>query len=366
MRKAKYSLCLKDSVLILLLFLIPNVFFVKGLSIPIEHNTNNIKLTTIFNIFSSENLKKGFFVYSIDFKVSDGGEIFFIDSKTKRVLKYSKDGVFIKYIGRIGQGPGEYIMPTKLFVSKTGVYIYDSVSRKIHHYDTNDNFKKTINIGKLFGFYSDFFVSGKGEVLSICQEYKGSEILKVIGRIKGDRVMEIIKILKRIKLVKGPVLGGISHSYTPKLFMRTGKQGFYFSYNMESKIYFYDIKKNKIEDRINLKYLRENINSREKDFFENWVGKEEMKKLPKYKPYYENMFVDSKNNVYLLRTSSVLIPFNKRDRKIDKYDLKGNFLYTITLQKNTIPLYIDGKYIYVRRERNSEFYISKVLIKKNS
>ena len=62
-----------------------------------------------------------------DIAVSNYGNIIIIDARTTRIIKYSKSGKFLCYIGKgKGEGPGEFKMPWIIAVdNKETIYIAD-------------------------------------------------------------------------------------------------------------------------------------------------------------------------------------------------------------------------------------------------
>ena len=316
------------------------------------------KLKAAFNIFPSEDIEKGFFTFPIDLKTNKNGEIFLIDAKRKRILKYDKRGKFLKYIGRKGQGPGEYISPSKLYVGNEKLYVYDWMAIKIHIYNNRGSYLRTMNIKHRLDFYSDFYVNEKDEVYGIWEKYSGRSIEKVFGKLLNGEI-ENIKVLKR-EIIKAAVMGGMLYSYSPKIFYRHGYGGGYVSNNMNREIFFYDYKTGSMRKVLTLKYKKEKISSEDKYYIRKYYGKKEAKKLNKYKPFYENLFSDRKNNIYLLRPLDERISSYKQKKTVDVYDKNGNFIYRVILPEDAYPLFFENGYVYMQREgKDGEFFIDK-------
>jgi hypothetical protein len=64
------------------------------------------------------------------------GNIFILD-KTQAILMFDISGKFIRKIGSIGQGPGEYITIFDFLVSDSSIYTMDRIQLKIIKYDLN-------------------------------------------------------------------------------------------------------------------------------------------------------------------------------------------------------------------------------------
>jgi len=317
------------------------------------------KIVSVFTFSSSDNLKEGFFIFPVDFKVSKRGEIFFIDSKTGKVLKYSKYGKFEKYIGNKGQGPGEYILPQRLFLSESKLYVYDGMLRKINTYKLKGEYVNTLDIGKDLAMSSDFYVDKDENVFAIWIDYSKNHRLDTVGKIMPkENIFEKIKILKKVK-IKSAVMGGVLHEYSPKLFLRVFSGGLVYCNNMERAVYFYDLKKDISRKLFQIEWKREVITPKEIAFFRKTIGKEETKKLPRYKPYYRNIFIDDNGWIYFVKPSHILVPYKNKKLRIVVCNKRGKYLFEFKLPKGSRPLSISDEGIYLLMNKDDEFYISK-------
>lgn len=84
------------------------------------------------------------------------------DDKTQRLSVFDKDGCFIQQIGKLGNGPGEYVTYRDFTVSERNreIYILDSTPNRILVFDLDGRFLKTIPIdimGKEIYVYEDMF-----------------------------------------------------------------------------------------------------------------------------------------------------------------------------------------------------------------
>jgi hypothetical protein len=103
--------------------------------------------------------------------VAPDGSIFVADGHyetkygTARVVKFSKDGKFIKAWGRMGSAPGEFDEPHDIFIggSANRVYVADRRNKRIQVFDQDGNF---IVAWKQFGEPSSVFV-GKDDTIYV-------------------------------------------------------------------------------------------------------------------------------------------------------------------------------------------------------
>ncbi|HYR86886.1 MAG TPA: peptidyl-alpha-hydroxyglycine alpha-amidating lyase family protein [Terriglobia bacterium] len=119
--------------------------------------------------------------------VAANGDIFVSDghapnkSGAARVVKFSKDGHFIKAWGRKGSAPGEFDEPHDLFVggSRGWVYVADRINSRVQVFDQNGNF---IAAWKQFGQPSSVFV-GKDDTIYIGASFPDPSAKK--GELRG-------------------------------------------------------------------------------------------------------------------------------------------------------------------------------------
>jgi len=63
------------------------------------------------------------------------GDYFILDSKVRKVIRFDASGKFKQYIGRYGEGAGEYLIPACTFVDRNNnFYIYDVMRMLINKY----------------------------------------------------------------------------------------------------------------------------------------------------------------------------------------------------------------------------------------
>jgi len=119
--------------------------------------------------------------------------IFILDSRSARGLfLFNKNGKFLRRIGNIGQGPGEYIEPSDFTLDKKHkfIYILDSRYQKILKYDIKSgNYINSLTISN--SKYSSFhiqFVNGKLYADSFKYPYTLQDcMLQEINLTTGER-----------------------------------------------------------------------------------------------------------------------------------------------------------------------------------
>jgi hypothetical protein len=108
--------------------------------------------------------------------VAANGDIFVTDGhgKNDRVVKFSKDGRFIKTWGRHGAGPGEFDQPHDISIggSQRRVFVADRENNRVQIFDQDGNF---IAAWKQFGRPSAVFVS-KDDTLYVSDSQSNSKV----------------------------------------------------------------------------------------------------------------------------------------------------------------------------------------------
>ncbi len=119
--------------------------------------------------------------------VAPNGDVFISDGHTPnkygtaRIVKFSKDGHFIKTWGRKGSAPGELDEPHDIFVggSRGWVYVADRINKRVQVFDQEGKF---IAAWKQFGTPSSVFV-GKDDTIYIGAAFPDPAAKK--GELRG-------------------------------------------------------------------------------------------------------------------------------------------------------------------------------------
>ena len=96
-----------------------------------------------------------------DIYVAPNGDIFVSQGHgarpTDRILKFSKDGKYIKSWGKRGNGPGEFDTPHQLAMDSTGrLFVADRVNNRIQIFDQDGKFlEEWKQFGRPSGLYID-------------------------------------------------------------------------------------------------------------------------------------------------------------------------------------------------------------------
>jgi 6-bladed beta-propeller len=79
-----------------------------------------IKLPEVWRVGGNSENEDEFFGVISDIDIDTNGDVYLLDSQTSEVKIYTKDGQFVRSIGREGEGPGEFRGPVSMFFTNDG------------------------------------------------------------------------------------------------------------------------------------------------------------------------------------------------------------------------------------------------------
>lgn len=127
-----------------------------------------------------------------DLVIGPNGDIFVSDgeSTNTRIVKYSKDGKFVKFWGTKGSGPGQLDVPHSIAMDSKGrLYVANRSNKRIEIFDQDGKYLDVMtNVGMPYGLYMT-----KDDVLYVTDGSQGKEDLtivntkdqKILGHIGG-------------------------------------------------------------------------------------------------------------------------------------------------------------------------------------
>lgn len=90
-----------------------------------------IKLPELWRLGGDSESEEDFFGVISDIDIDASSQVYLLDSQLNEVKIYTKDGEFVRSIGREGEGPGEFRTPSSMFFTKEDVAIIQMMPGKI-------------------------------------------------------------------------------------------------------------------------------------------------------------------------------------------------------------------------------------------
>jgi len=92
----------------------------KAVSSPAKgfSESATIKLPELWRLGGDSEDEEEFFGVISDIDIDGTGQVYLLDSQLNEAKIYTKDGEFVRSIGREGEGPGEFRMPSAMFFTK--------------------------------------------------------------------------------------------------------------------------------------------------------------------------------------------------------------------------------------------------------
>jgi len=333
----------KIAILIILLFLIASLSLMasdeKPQSLKEIYKTGKVRFVEQLRIpgasFPEDKLIRyiGGIIENIE------GDVFILDTDSHHILKFDSKGKYLKTIGREGQGPGDFSIPTSMTIKNDHIYVYEFGNYRFSVLDNQGKFLKIIKTKQAFGWVRKLAWLPNGDV--VMEHFRNHRT--------GENPQESLLNLytKDFKFKKTLVSKRIKHFiYVQTVMLRQpypdtliwdwdgiSKLVYGFSRTFQLTLFDFSSGKKKIIDH---KYEPVGITQQEKDeFFKdyNWEGKRLKGKVPKvmidnspfpeHKPPFFNMAFDHEGNliVFPLEKSSFFYVFHKSGEFLTRVDL---------------------------------------------
>jgi hypothetical protein len=219
------------------------VGILTGASQPVLKNKKlrniSIKLEKELTLGENPGGQTALFQSIRSFRVDALGNIYVLDMRAPKLIKFDSRGNVIFTIGRKGQGPGEFMVPTMMELGKNNsILVYDLGNRRLSYFSAETGGlleeKSTARVGRLFrvdddsqGFfygYQILYEPGK-KVLVISKFSPSLEPIKDILRVEYNNLENEVK------------------PYAPSLLFRVlSDDGLLVANDGEYKFYWHDAK----------------------------------------------------------------------------------------------------------------------------
>jgi hypothetical protein len=297
---------------------------------------------------------KNFLFYRVrDVNIDDQGNIYVADMSNYRVQKFDRNGKYLQTIGRSGEGPGEFQLPTMVRLDNNPRRIYVFDGRKIDVFDEEGKFLMSIP----FRLTKDFFIgSNKNIYISLeIESEKGMSIAFYETNSRGELIKEFGEFPDHasIYIKKGKYPGLFSNPYGYTLHIsRIDNQSYIYGYSKEYELNVIN-KDGQLLYKITKDAPRHEFSQKER----SQLGTDS-----KYELFFYKILADSEARIYV-QTNKTWNEEESVVKKIDIFSKNGYFLYKTTLPRNTYVIKEGFLYTLILNEEKGLELVKRFKIK---
>lgn len=191
-----------------------------------------IELELKFSFPSEELMDKDIYLYGARIISNDSaGNVYVLDSRAHRVLKFDSFGNYLLQIGCKGQGPGEFNYgPFSVMMVDNFIIVHDS--GRIQFFDGHGEYVKSFKISKT---YQDMVISDDGLIFAASISYGEQSLLIDVLDLEGELLYSFGKPkkfkssqgqLNRVKLAmnqNGELIAAFIHFPIIRKYSKSGK-----------------------------------------------------------------------------------------------------------------------------------------------
>ncbi len=289
-----------------------------------------------------------FFMRRLTLNVDNEGNFYVCDWGSRRVTKYDKNGIYVRTIGRQGQGPGEYMSPSRVFLDDfENPCVHDF--RSLLYYDKDGVFQKKV---KLEGSYSRLIPGPHRTFLGTIRPGLSLE---------GGAKTSIIQIGEDGEPIQAIAEYPVSYSKSLKAFVwhwytniiavaHRKSDSFYYGFSREYKINVADSDGSTIFI-FEKKEMPQSISGEEKELTKK-IGlmlairtrePEKATVFPDHRPFFRSFFSDDTGRLYVIRFKTIF-ERDEQTSSVDVFSKEGIYLYKMNWP--FIPALIKKGFLY--------------------
>jgi hypothetical protein len=297
--------------------------------------------------------------------VNGKGTIFVVDLDNRRVQVYDKQGRYVRTLGRVGQGPGEYRFPSSVMADAVGNIVINDTARFLLHYSPEGLFQKSITLktslslpmlgpgGTIVGTAPLSSRAEGGPKNKLVQLGPDGEVLRTLAEYPACSVVQNLVIRHWYTCYVSASLRsadslyyGFDQDYTVHVVDQEGRPLFAFS---------------KAEKPVPISAEEIALTRKEGIFSSEGVGRVDPEKtdlgMPDHRPFWSRFISDDLGRLYVVRFR----PITEKaltSSEIDVFSKDGYYLYRMTWP--SIPQVIKAGFLYEVRQ-DEEAGLTKII-----
>jgi hypothetical protein len=226
--------------------------------------------------------------------VDDSGRIFVLDYKQTLIRVFDRNGIYLKTIGKRGQGPGELQTPLHIFTTwQEEIMIEDHGPRQFVFYSLDGEFLRNVSFARAFIFTTG--IDSTGNFIGIVQTQEPEGAVQVLNRYSPE--------FKYLHTLGYPIQGdrGTYNYFKPWLRWAVYKGNYViFSFSEKYELLIYD-DAGKLVRKIVKKYKPVEISEEELAYMRKVVRLPSTVRLivPKHHTAFQRFTVDDKDRIFV-------------------------------------------------------------------
>jgi len=303
--------------------------------------------------FGDEDNEAYLFPRGATLSIDNKGAFYICDYGNKRVQVFDREGRFVRTLGHVGQGPGEYTFPSSVHVDADGNVYITNGGRSLIVFSPDGIFRKNIAFKT---FLSRAMLGLEGTIVGTIEPNPGESggaRHKLVQLGSDGESLRTLAEFPAFGVVNDLV---INHWYTDDLcFCPRSTDSLYYGYSLDYTVHVVDsggrplLAFSRAEDPVSISAEEKALTRKGGIFTWSGVGDPEKTNLgmPGHRPFFSRFFSDDAGRLYVVRFR----PITEKDvaaRDVDVFSKDGFYLYRLTWP--FLPQVIKDGFLYEVRQ----------------
>ena len=320
-----------------------DVIVVKNPKEPISRD-NILVLKEELTIGGGKAIDEKIFSSVSHLNVDTLGNVYIVDRRDAQVKEFDKDGKFVKTIGRKGQGPGEFNMPSMVLFSEISrtFYVLDLLTRRFSLFDLDGHFIRSVPVQAELVVRAD--IDSKGHIYYSSTSYATRQI--TVNKCDAD--------MKVIASYGAYPLAGADNPVGPRLHWTvSSKDEVIIGFPKNYELLFYS-ENGKLLKKITRTYDPVKLTAKERKEVIKSVPPTKTPAVSEYHSAYDSLFVDDDGHLFVQTWERQPV---HNGWLYDVFDAEGRFIAKVVFKGR--PVLIKQKKLYSLEEDEDGYQVVK-------